>query len=83
MLFRSRTANTHRVDTYDEFRRVLEEQGGFLMAPWCGDPACERQINEETGATIRVIPADAPDEAGVCMIDGQPSERRALFARAY
>jgi prolyl-tRNA synthetase len=78
-----RTENTHRVDDYDEFRRVLEEQGGFLMAPWCGDAACERQINEETGATIRVIPADAPDEPGKCLIDGRPSERRALFARAY
>ena len=78
-----RTANTHSVDTYDDFRRTLEEQGGFLLAPWCGDPACERQVNEETGATIRVIPADAPDEPGRCLIDGRPSQRRALFARAY
>jgi prolyl-tRNA synthetase len=78
-----RTANTHHVETYDEFKRALEESGGFLMAPWCGDAACERQVNEETGATIRVIPFDAPAEPGKCLIDGRPSERRALFARAY
>jgi prolyl-tRNA synthetase len=78
-----RTANTHHVETYDAFKRVLEESGGFLMAPWCGDAACERQINEETGATIRVVPFDAPAEPGKCLIDGRPSERRALFARAY
>jgi prolyl-tRNA synthetase len=78
-----RTANTHHVDAYADFRRVLEEQGGFLMAPWCGDAACERQVNEETGATIRVIPSGGPDEPGKCLIDGRPSERRTLFARAY
>jgi prolyl-tRNA synthetase len=78
-----RDANTIRVDTYAEFRSVLEERGGFLLAPWCGDDACERRISEETGATIRVIPSDTPDEPGACLIDGRPSERRALFARAY
>ena len=53
------------------------------MAPWCGDAACEKQVNAETGATIRVIPFDSPDEPGKCLIDGKPSERRVVFARAY
>ena len=53
------------------------------MAPWCGDAECERQVSDETGATIRVIPFDSPDEAGKCLVDGRPSERRVLFARAY
>jgi prolyl-tRNA synthetase len=53
------------------------------MAPWCGSAECEKQVNADTGATIRVIPFDAPDEAGACIVDGQPSERRVLFARAY
>ena len=53
------------------------------MAHWCGSPECERQVNSETGATIRVIPFDAPDESGACLVDGRPSERRVLFARAY
>jgi len=53
------------------------------MAPWCGDGACEKRINAETSATIRVVPFDSPDEAGACLVDGRPSERRVLFARAY
>ena len=78
-----RAANTHFADTYDEFKAILDKEGGFLLAPWCGDAACEKQINAETGATIRVIPFDSPDEPGKCLIDGKPSERRVLFARAY
>jgi len=75
--------NTHLADTYAEFKAVLEKDGGFLMAPWCGDAECEKQVNAETGATIRVIPFDAPDEPGKCMICGNDSPRRVLFARAY
>ena len=78
-----RAANTHEVDDYPAFKRTLDEEGGFLMAHWCGDARCEKQVNEETGATIRVIPFDAPAEHGRCVVDGQPSERRAVFARAY
>jgi len=78
-----RASNTHFADTYDEFKAILDKEGGFLLAPWCGDAACEKQINAETGATIRVIPFDSPDEPGQCLIDGKPSERRVLFARAY
>jgi prolyl-tRNA synthetase len=78
-----RAANTHDVDTYDDFKSALDGEGGFLMAPWCGSADCERQISADTGATIRVIPFDSPDEAGKCLVDGKPSERRVLFARAY
>jgi len=78
-----RDENTHRVDDYDAFKAVLEGHGGFLLAPWCGSADCEKQVNTETGATIRVIPFDSPDEAGACIVDGRPSARRVLFARAY
>jgi len=78
-----RAENTHIVDSYAEFKRVLDEQGGFLLAQWCGDAACEAQINSETGATIRVIPFETPLDAGSCIVNGQPSERRVVFARAY
>ena len=78
-----RAANTHYADSYDEFKVVLDKEGGFLMAPWCGATECEKQINNETGASIRVIPFDSPDEQGKCLIDGRPSERRVLFARSY
>ncbi|KRT63817.1 MAG: prolyl-tRNA synthetase, prolyl-tRNA synthetase [Chloroflexi bacterium CSP1-4] len=78
-----RAANTHHVDTYADFKHVLDEDGGFLMAPWCGGDECEKEINADTGATIRLVPFDSPDEAGTCLVDGRPSERRVLFARAY
>jgi prolyl-tRNA synthetase len=78
-----RAQNTHHLDDYDTFRSTLEERGGFLMAHWCGDGECEKQINADTGATIRVVPFESPDEAGRCVRDGQPSERRVVFARAY
>jgi prolyl-tRNA synthetase len=78
-----RTDNTRLVDTLREMREILDGDGGFLMAPWCGSADCERTISTETGASIRVIPFDSPDEPGACVADGRPSERRVLFARAY
>jgi prolyl-tRNA synthetase len=78
-----RAENTHLADGYDEFKAMLDKVGGFIMAHWCGDGACEKQINAETGATIRVIPFDAEPESGRCLADGRSSERRVLFARAY
>ena len=78
-----RAANTHFADSYEEFKAILDKEGGFLMAHWCGDQACEQQVNAETGATIRVIPFDAPAEPGKCLVNGKPSDKRVLFARAY
>ena len=82
-----RDANTHRVDSYDEFKSTLDEQGGFLLGHWCGDAACEKQINEETGATIRIVPfegaVEGTMEEGRCLIDGGRSSQRVVFARAY
>jgi prolyl-tRNA synthetase len=78
-----RAENTHFADSYDEFKAILDKEGGFLLAHWCGDDACEAQISNETGATIRVIPFDAPLEGGRCLINGRPSEKRVVFARAY
>jgi len=78
-----RAANTHLVNDYADFKQVLDEKGGFLMAHWCGAADCEKQVNADTGATIRVIPFDAPDEQGKCVVDGKPSSKRVVFARAY
>jgi len=78
-----RTANTHHVDDMEAFERTVEEDGGFIHAPWCGDGACEKRVSEKTGATIRIIPFDAADESGRCLVDGKPSERRVLLARPY
>ncbi len=78
-----RDEHTFRVDTLDEMGQVLEDGGGFLLAPWCGSAECEKAVSARNGATIRVIPFDSPDEAGACVVDGRPSERRVIFARAY
>ena len=78
-----RTEHTTTVDDYAEFQRVLDEKGGFVMAHWDGSAETEARIKEETKATIRCIPLDAPEEAGVDMISGKPSSRRVIFARSY
>ena len=78
-----REANTHKADSYDEFKEILESEGGFILAHWCGKTACEKQINADTGASIRVIPFDSPEEEGKCLVDGEKSMQRVLFARAY
>lgn len=78
-----REENSHKVDTYEEFQRLLDEKGGFLYAHWDGTTETEEKIKEETKATIRCIPLDAPEEDGVCIYSGRPSKRRVIFARAY
>ncbi len=78
-----RTDNSYIVDSYDEFREIIENKGGFVMAHWDGTRETEAKIKEETKATIRCIPLDAEKEEGKCMISGKPSSQRVLFARAY
>jgi prolyl-tRNA synthetase len=78
-----RESHTHSDDTYQALKDGLDAEGGFFLAPWCGKAECERQISEETGATIRCIPFDSPDEKGKCVVDGAESPRRVLLARAY
>jgi prolyl-tRNA synthetase len=78
-----RSSVTTKVDTYEEFKKVLDEKGGFISAHWDGTQETEAAIKEETKATIRCIPLDAKEEAGTCMYSGKPSSKRVLFARAY
>ena len=78
-----RAANTHHVDNYDEFKQILDDKGGFILAHWDGTPETEERIKEETKATIRCIPFNAPQEDGQCILTGKPSTQRVLFARAY
>jgi prolyl-tRNA synthetase len=77
-----REKNTFTVDSYSEFKQRVED-GGFFLCHWDGTAETEEQIKEETKATIRCIPLDAPKEPGVCMVTGKPSEQRVVFARAY
>ncbi|MBO7125585.1 MAG: proline--tRNA ligase, partial [Bacteroidales bacterium] len=55
----------------------------FILAHWDGTTETEEKIKEETKATVRCIPFDAPDEEGTCIYSGKPSHKRALFAIAY
>ena len=77
-----RTSKTRNVDTWEDFK-VEIEKGGFLMCHWDGTPETEEKIKEETKATIRCIPIDAPTEEGKCIYTGKPSHRRVIFARNY
>jgi prolyl-tRNA synthetase len=78
-----REAATFAVDSYDEFKAKLEEPGGFVLAHWGGDADVEAKVKEETGATIRCIAFDQPDEPGKCLWTGKASAKRAHFAKAY
>jgi prolyl-tRNA synthetase len=78
-----RTSMITPVDTYAEFKKVLDEKGGFVLAHWDGSAETETSIKDETKATIRCIPLDAKEETGVCIYSGKPSAKRVLFARAY
>jgi len=75
--------NTTRVKSYDEFKAVMADKRGFLVADWCRDGDCEAAIKDETKATVRVIPQGGPAEPGVCVRCGRPSQRPAYFAQAY
>jgi prolyl-tRNA synthetase len=78
-----RDAHITEVDSYEEFREVLNSKGGFLSAHWDGTDATEQRIKEETKATIRCIPLHPTTDTGTCMVTGKPSARRVLFAKAY
>ncbi|PIF06359.1 MAG: proline--tRNA ligase [Draconibacterium sp.] len=78
-----RKTNTVKVDSYDEFKEVLKNKGGFVLAHWDGTSETEEKIKAETKATIRCIPFDYEEEEGKCIYSGKPSKRRVLFAQAY
>ncbi len=76
-------SQTVSIDDYASFKTHLNEKGGFVLAHWDGTAETEERIQEETKATIRCIPLEAPEEEGVCIYSGKPSKRRVLFAKAY
>ena len=77
------TKLTARVASFDEFKRMTQDRGGFVEAPWCGSTECEDKIKEDTGATIRAVPfTENPTDKG-CVYCGRPSRTLVHFARAY
>ena len=78
-----REENTTVVSSYEEFKEVLQTKGGFIQAHWNGSPEIEAQIKQETKATIRCKPFEEEPIAGKCMVTGEPSDQKVLFAIAY
>ena len=78
-----RNDNTEKLDSYDRLREYYSGKGGFGEAYWCGSEECEKEIQKETKATIRVIPFEQPDEKGNCVKCGKKSETMVVFAKAY
>ncbi|MBW6483194.1 MAG: proline--tRNA ligase [Vicingaceae bacterium] len=73
---------THKADNWEEFTAKLNK-GGFVYAHWDGTPETEEKIKQETKATIRCIPLNNKMEEGKCILTGNPSKQRVVFARAY
>lgn len=78
-----RDSHISEVDNFDEFKKVLEDKGGFISAHWDGTAETEYKIKELTKATIRCIPYENSKEEGSCVLTGNPSKERVLFAKAY
>ncbi|NLB92159.1 MAG: proline--tRNA ligase, partial [Bacteroidales bacterium] len=78
-----RAQNTNKADTWEEFKEIIENKGGFVSAHWDGTPETEEKIKMETKATVRCIPLDNELEEGKCIYSGKPSKQRVLFAIAY
>ncbi|MGZ3646329.1 MAG: proline--tRNA ligase anticodon binding domain-containing protein, partial [Ktedonobacteraceae bacterium] len=77
--------NTHYTESYEEFKQIISDKRGFVRVKWAEDSAAELAINEETKATLRVIPFDQPEGGvqGKCFYTGKPATCEAIFARAY
>ncbi len=78
-----RNEHITEVNTFEEFKEVLESKGGFIAAHWDGSAATEEKIKDLTKATIRCIPLDRIEIAGSCVFTGNPSKGRVFFAKAY
>jgi prolyl-tRNA synthetase len=78
-----RLENTTEVNSFEEFKEVLKNKGGFISAHWDGSSETENKIKQQTKATIRCIPLDGVKSEGKCVFSGKDSDQRVLFAKAY
>jgi len=77
------TERTKEVNSYQEFKDFIAADEGFALVHWAGNEDDEKRVQEETKATLRVIPLNAPEEKGRCILTGKESNRRVIFAKAY
>ncbi|MEM5836247.1 MAG: proline--tRNA ligase [Candidatus Aenigmatarchaeota archaeon] len=75
--------NTFTPKDYEEFKKILEEKGGFLKVCWCGEESCEEKIKEETGATIRIIPFKKEKIFSNCIYCGKEAKEVVYLAKSY
>ncbi len=75
--------NTHKVDNFDQFKKIIDKNQGFIKAYWCGEEKCEQKIKDLTGASIRCIPLKQESKTGKCIKCGKKSKDLVYFARAY
>ncbi len=78
-----RNENTQKVEDWESFKKVIKNEGGFVLAHWDGTAETEEKIKEKTKATIRCIPLNNEQEEGKCILTGNPSKQRVIFAKAY
>ncbi|MFN8536772.1 MAG: proline--tRNA ligase [Thermomicrobiales bacterium] len=77
-------AKMRPIDDYAEFKQVAANNEGWGLLRWCGNPACETQIKEETKATSRNLPLAGQPDPGPCVVCGTHADGpRWIFARAY
>ena len=81
--FEFRNSHITEVNSFEEFKDVLENKTGFISAHWDGTPETEEKIKDLTKATIRCIPFNRQPEEGKCIYSGRPSAGRVVFAKAY
>ena len=78
-----RDEHTTPIETYDELKEAMKADTGFVLCHWAGTEEDEQRVQEETKATLRVIPMDGPREDGKCILTGKPSSQRVVFGKAY
>ena len=81
--FKFREKSTFKVDSYDDFKKIIRERGGFIRCGWDGTKKTEQAIKDETKATIRVIPFDENPKNLLCIYSGKPAKHEVIFAKAY
>ena len=79
----NRESKTSSATTYDEFKSIIEEKGGFVKAMWCGDEECEAKIKEDTTATSRCIPFEQENLSDKCICCGKPAKKMVYWGKAY
>ena len=75
--------NTHEVDSYDDFKKLIESQSGFVIAGWDGTKETEEAIKNETKATIRCIPENLNSKGVTCIYSGKPAAYKVIFSKSY